>query len=46
MLLIAARVMKIYFSVLNNRVVPIGHINSAIGAHRNIYRPESHMVGP
>src|SRR5690606_14512292 len=46
MLLIPAWIMKIHFSMLNNRVVPVGNIDRPIRSHCNVYRPEGNVVSP
>ena len=45
MLLVAARVVKVHLAVLNNGVVPIGHVNSPVGTNRNIHRTKRYVIG-
>ena len=46
MLLIATRVVEIDLPVLDDGVVPIGHVNRTVGAHRNVHRPERDVIRP
>src|SRR5690554_2904918 len=45
-LLVPPRVKKINLSMLNDGIVPIGHINCTIRSNGNVHRTKSHMVCP
>src|SRR5690606_31538562 len=43
---VSLRVVKIYFAMLDNRIIPISNINGPVGTDGNIYRPEGNVIGP